>query len=272
MHAADITSRALEEGYTAIVAVGGDGTVNEVLNGFYNRGEPINDDACLGFIPSGTSGDLAHTLGLLDYSAEDLLTALPDSQCTRLDFGKAEFQGFDSNQSCRLFMNEASLGFAAKTADLVNRSSKYLGGKISFLVGVFRCLASYRNHEMSVSMDGEPWYTGPVFLMSVANGRYFGGGMQIAPDADPGDGLFEVVLITALSRLDVAKHIGKIYSGQHLALEQVKVRRGKSVLVQSREQVGLELDGECTGWVDARFSVVSKGIKFLLPGPPRQQP
>ena len=265
MHAVQITSRALAEGYDTIIAVGGDGTINEVLNGFYSKNKLINAEARLGCLPSATGGDFARHLGLRSGKADWKLSDVNQGKVLVLDHGAAEFVGSDNQMKTRFFMNETSLGFAAKTVELVNLSSKYFGGKISFLLGVTRCLLSYSNHAMDVTVDGNLWYSGPVFLIAVSNGKYFGGSMKIAPEAESDDGLFDIVLIKSLTRSDVMKHIGKIYSGKHLMLPQVISTRGQNVSVRSLHRVRVEMDGEQTGWLEANFKIVNRGINFLVP-------
>lgn len=264
-HASEITAEALTAGYDTIVAVGGDGTVNSVLNGFYRDGVQINPDARLSYLPSGTGKDLARTLNLPHLTSAEVLQSLPAFRVSVLDHGVARFTGYDEQHKVRYFMNEASVGFSADTVAVVNRCSKVLGGKISFFLGVFRCLAGLKNHAIRIEVDGDHWYSGNAFLVTVANGRFFGGSMQIAPLAQINDNLFDIVLITALSRLEVVKYIGRIYSGAHLSLPQVKTTRGQSVRITSEEQVPLELDGEQPGTLDAEFTIIENGINFLMP-------
>ena len=265
MHAASIASKALDSGYDTIVAVGGDGTVNEVLNGFYRNGLPINRNARLGFLPSGTGGDLARTLGLLDFSMEELIDELPLCPVFKLDHGVASFHGADKSRVKRFFLNEASVGFSADTVRAVNRSTKLLGGKVSFLLGVLRCLIGYQNQSLEISIDGNSWYSGPAFLVAVSNGKYFGGSMKIAPHAKMTDGMFDIVLIKSLTRIEVIRNIGKIYAGEHLGLRQIVSTRGKSVRITSHHPVPIEMDGEQPGTVEAHFEIVSKGVNFLIP-------
>jgi len=264
-HASEITAEALSSGYDTIVAVGGDGTVNSVLNGFYRDGAKLNPDARLSYLPTGTGKDLARTLNLSHPTPAEVLQSLPSFRVSALDHGVARFRGYDGQHRVRYFMNEASVGFSADTVAVVNRSSKAPGGKVSFFLGVFRSLAGLKNHSIRIEVDGDHWYSGEAFLVTIANGRFFGGSMQIAPLAQANDNLFDIVLITALSRLEVLKHIGKIYSGAHLSLPQVKTTRGQSVRITSEEHVPLELDGEQPGTLDAEFTIIANGINFLVP-------
>ena len=260
-----VTAEALAAGYDTIVAVGGDGTVNSVLNGFYRGGKMINPRASLAYMPSGTGKDLARTLDLARFASDEALLKLSAYRVSTLDHGLVRFRGHDGQKAYRYFVNEASVGFSADTVAVVNRSSKALGGKFSFFAGVFRSLARLKNHPIRVEVDGSLWFVGQAFLVAIANGRYFGGSMQIAPLAKPDDGLFDIVLITALTRREVLRHIGKIYSGKHISLSQVRSIRGRNVRITSQEQVPLELDGEQPGTLEAEFTMIGGGIRFLLP-------
>lgn len=262
MHAQTMTTRALESGYDTIVAVGGDGTVNEVLNGFYDDGRLIRRDAVLAYLPSGTGADLARSLGT---GASGILSHLKQGRKKRLDHGLATFQTAGQALNTRYFINEASVGFSADTASAVNRSNKRLGGKASFIIGVMKCLVELKNPLMEISVDGRIWHRGNVLTAVVANGKFFAGSMKVAPHALLDDGKFDVVLIREMSRREVVRHIGKIYQGRHLSLPQVSTVQGESVVIESSVPVLLEMDGEQTGMLLATFNIVKKGINFLIP-------
>ena len=266
MHAAELAARALDSGYDPIVAVGGDGTVNEVLNGFYRGGRLIRPDARLAYLPCGTGADLARTLGLAGGMEELILGGLSGGRIVRLDHGAARLRSDDGREIGRYFMNEASIGFSASTVEIVNRSSKALGGKLTFIYGALRALLRLSNPVVSIAVDGRPWFEGPAFLAAVTNGQYFGGSMRIAPAARMNDSLFDVVLIGAMSRREVLRHIGKVYSGAHIDLPQVHTTRGRSIRIRALQEVPLEMDGEHAGYLDASFEIVERGVRFLVPG------
>ncbi|MDY0060721.1 MAG: diacylglycerol kinase family lipid kinase [Myxococcota bacterium] len=264
LHAGQLAREALAQGYTRIVAVGGDGTLNEVLNGFASPTGLTAEGSALGYLPSATGGDLARTLGIAGQGLDGLIDRLRRDTPRALDCGCAVFRGPTGAEVTRLFMNEASIGFSADTVDAVNRSSKALGGKASFALGVLRCLAGLKNHVLSVTVDGQPFHEGGAFLLAISNGKYFGGGMMIAPQARPDDGLLDLVLLAPLSRLQVARHMGKIYKGDHLMLPEVFLGSGKRIEVRSPEDVLLEMDGEQPGKLDAVLSLLPGQIPFLL--------
>jgi len=265
MHAAELAAAALRSGYSTIVAVGGDGTVNEVLNGFYESGKPIRPDAELAFLPSGTGGDLARTLGIYSRPLEDLLLQIPSAPVGAVDAAEATFRTFHGAEVRRLFINEVSVGFSANIARTVNEAAGLFTGQAAFLVAVFRCLAGLRNRVMRISVDGRPWYCGPVFFAAVCNGRYFGGGMKVAPEADMTDGMFDLILVKHFGRRDVVRHIAKVYRGEHLRLAQVRCLRCRTVEFASEEAVPVEMDGEQPGFLSLRAVVRRRSVRFLLP-------
>lgn len=265
MHATALTARALEDGFDTLVAVGGDGTLNEVLNGFYRpTGDPVQPGALLGYVPSATGGDFARTLGLGGLTPAGLVQKLERRTVRLLDHGRAVFRGPNGTEQVRRFINEASVGFSAETVDAVNHTTKALGGKTSFYLGALRCLARLRNHALEVSADGQPFFSGPAFMLAISNGRYFGGSMMIAPHAEPDDGMLDVTLVMALSRWEVARNMGLIYKGAHLGLPKVRVTRAKQVTVRSADTVLIEMDGEQPGRLDATFEIVPGAVSFLV--------
>jgi len=268
MHAAAITAAAIEAGADLVVAVGGDGTLNEVLNGYFRVGRQPAGGAALGYLPSGTGSDFARTMGLYGLSVAQQVERLASGTVRLLDCGQVRFTGKGAGgeplETSRLFLNESSLGFSAETVNNVNRASKRFGGKASFFIGVLRTLARLRNPLLQVTVDGKQVYEGPTLLVAVANGKYFGGSMMIAPMADVQDGEFDVVVISAMTRLTVLRKIGKIYRGEHLAEPEVHVHRGREVRIASTgEEVLLEMDGEQPGRLAADFSISRHTVPFL---------
>jgi diacylglycerol kinase family enzyme len=182
-----------------------------------------------------------------------------------MDHGLVELARTGGSRTTRAFANVASVGFSANVARAVGRTSKRFGGTFAFYLGVVRTLLTLGSPEVSVHLDGEHWYHGPVLLVAVANGRFFGGGMQIAPEANPRDGLLDVVLITAMTRLQVLRKIHTIYKGRHIGLPWVKTARATNVEISAPTGVPVETDGEEAGLTDARFRIVPDALSVLLP-------
>lgn len=254
-----ITQRMLSEGYTRIIAVGGDGTMNEVVNGFFSYGQLINSKAELALFSHGTGGDLIRTLQI-SKGIEGFLKILQHGQKRMIDVGEVFFQDEHLQQNHRYFLNVADVGLGGETVARVNKQSKLLGGKLSFLIASVLSIFRYRNKVMSCEIDGKVICEGRLNSIMVANGRYFGGGMMIAPHAELDDGLFDVVCLGDFSRMMLLRHLPKIYQGTHLEIPGVTVHRGGSVRITTVEKALLEIDGEQPGQAPLTFSLHSKAL------------
>ncbi len=257
--ATQVTQRILKEGYTHIIAVGGDGTMNEVVNGFFSNGQLINTEAELAIFSHGTGGDLIRTLQITR-GIEGFLEVLRKGQKRLIDVGEVHFLDENLLQTNRYFLNVADVGLGGETVARVNKQSKLLGGKLSFLIGSVISILSYRNKVMSCEIDGELIFEGRLNSIMVANGRYIGGGMMIAPHAELDDGLFDVVCLGDFSTLMLLRHIPKLYKGTHLEIPGVTVHRGSSVIIKTLEKALLDIDGEQPGQAPLKFSLHPKAL------------
>jgi len=257
--ATQVTQRILKEGYTHIIAVGGDGTMNEVVNGFFSNGQLINAKAELALLSHGTGGDLIRTLQI-PRGIEGFLEILQRGRRRCLDVGEVLFQDERGHQKHRYFLNVADVGLGGETVARVNKQSKLLGGKLSFMIGSVLSILRYRNKVMSCQIDGLHVIEGCLNSIMVANGRYFGGGMMIAPHAELDDGLFDVVCLGDFSTMMLLRHLPKIYKGTHLEIPGVSVYRGRSVVITIVEKALLEIDGEQPGQAPLTFSLLPKAL------------
>ncbi len=259
--AAEITRRYLQEGYELIVSVGGDGTANEVVNGFFWEGKPIRKSAALGFISTGTGGDLGRAIG----TPRDLGEAtrhIMNSPLRPIDLGRATFVNKEGKQETRYFINIAGLGLDGDIVGRVNRSSKALGGFISFLWGTLVGLALYQNQKMAVSVDGRLICDEPVTLVVVGNGSHFGGGMNAFPDALLDDGLFEIIVLRDFSKLNLLVTLPRVYTGTHLKNPRINCTRGKKVTISNGSRALLNLDGEQPGSAPAEIEILPMAINL----------
>lgn len=247
-----IVREAIAAGAERIVAVGGDGTVNECVNGFA-PGCP----AQLGVFPAGTGGDLARSIGLSKTTGD----------CTErlVDLGRVTCSGRNGGQVVRTFLNIASMGSSGLIVDKVNATSKRFGAKASFVFGTLKGLAQYENQRVRVSVDGEVAAEVVANTVAVANGRYFGGGMKIAPDARLDDGLLDVVVIGDIGMAFFVRYSGRLYAGTHTTMPEVLVFKGKQVVVEplGTDAMLLETDGEQPGQGPATFEVLPKALRLL---------
>jgi diacylglycerol kinase (ATP) len=259
-HLAELAVQAAADGADQLVAVGGDGTLNEVANGLLTLS---GDRPELAVIPYGTGMDFARSHGIprkLDAAVDVALTG----RVATIDAGRVAFRAWSGEEGQAFFANIASAGMSGAVARQADQSSKALGGRISFFTALVRVFARWRNTELSVDVGGV-LRSGRMTNLIVAIGRYQGGGMLIAPEADARDGLFDVLVIGDITKRDFVLNVGKIYRGTHLSHPKIELLRAAEVAVEAEVPVPLELDGEQPGTTPARFEVLPGALKLRVP-------
>jgi YegS/Rv2252/BmrU family lipid kinase len=272
-HAAELTREALRAGADLIIAAGGDGTINEVVNGFFEEptpGQPdklIRPGAALAVVPRGTGGDLRRTIGL-DGDLRKSAARLKGSR-RPIDVGRCDYTADDGQTRSRYFINVADAGVGAEVVRIANQSSKVLGGHLTFTIASLRALFGWTDLPMKVLIDGGPPEERHVTTFSIANGRYFGGGMMVAPEAKLDDGLFHVTIWTGFGFVDFARYGGQLRDGTHVKLKGTRTSSGKTVRLEPGGEpgqgkiAGVELDGELVGRLPATFTVLPGAIELL---------
>lgn len=259
-HAEHLARAAALGGAKTILVVGGDGTLNEVVNGLIVDDRPIGD-CTLGILPVGTGSDFARALNLPRDPLAAAMYILRRAQPGVLDVGRIDcVRG--GRQVTRYFANVAGLGFDGEVADRVNRAGKG-GGAIAYQVVLLRSLGAYRNKHVTLKLDGQT-IAGVMNSVVVANARYFGGGMFIAPNARWDDGRFDVILLGDFGRLEVVANMPRLYRGTHLTHPKVSELHGRELVVESQERMFLQAEGELIGEAPARFRLLPKSLKILL--------
>jgi YegS/Rv2252/BmrU family lipid kinase len=252
-------------GANLVVAVGGDGTASEVVDGLMLEraaGGLLDGGSAFGFIPRGTGGDLRRSLRCpADAVGAALVLASPDEHV--IDLGRVEFVGHDGKPAARHFINVAGLGVSGRVVRDVERMGKALGGKATFMLASAKALMGWRDQPVRWRIDGGPWREDRVTSLSVCNGRFFGGGMMVAPGARLDDGLFDVTLWKGLSLKDFALKKGMLYDGTHLRLPNTTTFRGRVVEAEplGGEPVLLDVDGEQPGMLPARFTILAGALR-----------
>lgn len=262
LDATRLAREALEKGFECIVAVGGDGTVNEVVNGFFRDGKVINPNAALAVMPRGTGGDFRKTFGW-DTSIRGAIQRVTRGSAKPMDVGLLEYTGHDGRMGQRYFANICSFGVSGAVDKAVNESSKVLGGRLSFVVGSMRALVAYRDKKVKISTDGGPEEEVLVTTLAVANGQYFGGGMRIAPQADPSDGIFDVTIWSGYGPSDFVLKSKAIYEGTHTRFAGTRTLRCKRISARSDQEVLLDVDGEQPGRLPCSMSVVPAALRVV---------
>jgi diacylglycerol kinase (ATP) len=263
--ATEIAGRAVRESRPVVVAVGGDGTLNEVVNGFFHNGAPIPTTSRLAMLPLGTGGDFRRTMRIpLDYRAA--IEVITSGTPRRLDAGCVTYQANDGSTAMRHFINIADAGMGGEVVHRANKGSKSLGGAATFMLASALTLLQWKNKPMTVVVDGNSHQLMAQQVI-IANCQYFGGGMRMAPSASPTDGVFDVVIWGDVGKLETALQAGNIRKGTHLDQRNPKLQLlyGKRIAVSSTEVVRIDLDGEQPGTLPAMFEMQEGAIEFLAP-------
>jgi YegS/Rv2252/BmrU family lipid kinase len=260
--ATPLARRALREGYDLIVSVGGDGTLNEVVNGFFDGDRPVNANASLGILSLGTGSDFVKTLGI-ERNLHSYLTTLRRGSAKPIDAVRSLVTTPEGAKEARYFINVGEFGSGGAVVDKVNRTTKAFGGRISFLWGILTTLPAYKNKSITYSIDGGDEVTEVLNDFVVANGRFYGGGLKPAPEASLEDGLLDVVTLGDFKFREVLLNLRKLMEGTHLSNPKVKLVRGRRVEARSEERILVEEDGEIVGLLPAQFEIVPRSISLV---------
>ena len=258
-HAIRLGQMGREAGFTRLICVGGDGTINEVVNGALS-GDPAHLLPEIGTIPSGTGSDLARTLGI-PRAIEEACFLLGNPRRATSDLGVVSYKGREGPER-RCFVNAAGLGYDAEVVLRRNGFNRYVRGTLPYLASVTATLLGYRNKDVTVTIDKirDRWR---MNTLVVAIGKFFGGGMRIAPDAVLGDGFFDLILIGDVSRLELAYNLPRVYKGTHLQHPKVSARKARVVSVEADVPVRIQADGDLLGFVPARFQIIPGALTLL---------
>ncbi len=254
--AATLTRAALDSGAGWLAAAGGDGTIHEVVNGFFVGGENIRPDVPLSFLPCGSGNDWTRTLEIPG-NLMDAVTSLHGSCIRRVDVGIARYQTAGGRGQERVFLNVAEAGVGGKVVALMNAHPGIARTRVGYRLGTMAAALIHRRQILEVAIDGNPAIsTGPTLSFIIAGGRYFGAGMKCAPMARLDDGLFEVIILGDFSPAELLYKIHRFFSGTYLDDRKITHRTARSIDVRSAAQVLLELDGELVGTLPASFRIL----------------
>ncbi len=258
-HATELARIAVGEGYKLVVSVGGDGTMNEIVNGLYKLG--ADSDVMLGIISTGTGSDYIRSLGI-PRSFKDACQRLYKPEKKVVDLGMVEYMA-NGQKVKRIFVNFTGLGFDAEVVKIITQRFKFLGGTLFYLVGVLACLMLNRNKNITLNIDGEISERS-VREVLVCNGKYGGGGMIPAPDADVADGLLDVLIIDNASKADLLWSLPRIYKGTHLTHPKVTVKKARKIEIDAGDELLVQADGELLGKAPARLWVLPAALTVAV--------
>ncbi|KAE8707999.1 Sphingoid long-chain bases kinase 2 [Hibiscus syriacus] len=266
-HAIDITREAIREGVHAVIAVGGDGTLHEVVNGFFWDGKPVAHQkieavhsTALGLIPLGTGSDFARTLGWKN-DPREAIERIAKGVRSRIDVGVISREG---EGSC-YFINVADIHLSAKAGYYASRYKKF--GNLCYVIGALQAFMGHRNQDLRIKVNEGEWQTcSQVTALCVGNAKYFGGGMKITPNADPRSGSFEVVILQDFKWYDFLLKLHKLYNGTHLSVKNVTSRNVYTIEVDDISGSGsifVQSDGEHLGFLPRKLSILPAAIEMI---------
>lgn len=270
--AVEIAANAARKGTKLIIACGGDGTISEVANGILACGS----DAELGILPSGTGGDFRKTIGIPARSS-DAARILRDGRARQIDVGRVTFLADDGEHESRYFLGVASFGMSADVIARVKaggpewlpaKGPRWLNGKISFGLAMLQAAVKTQATRVIVQLDDEPARQLTVANLCIANARYFGGGMKIAPDAKIADGKFDVISIGDLGAPRILTNAPRLYLGAHLGMSDVGHTLAKKLSARplyKHQRIEFEVDGELPGHLPATFQILPNTLRVRCP-------
>ncbi len=266
--ASALVRAALHQGFEDIIAVGGDGTINESVNGLFDLNGAINPDAVFGFVTSGTGGDFRKTFGIGAGHAA-AIARLKESKPRPVDIGRVTCVTTDGGTAVRYFINIASVGLSGVIVDAVNRAriAKLFGGQFTFAFHSALAMLTYRDRMVRLRVDGSHDEVASISTLAIANGQYFGGGMRVAPHAVADDGLFDVIVMGGVPKRQALAEMKQLYTGEHLNNPSVRALRGHTIIAapvaETRGRpVLIEVDGESAGQLPATFEILPGALNL----------
>ena len=259
-HAIGLAMEATERGCNYLVAVGGDGTLHEVINGVMQSNKAASDYPLIGLLPHGSANDFARTAHI-SQSVEELYNLIQTKSAQGIDLGKIILP---NTREVRYFINIAGIGLGAEVAKNIAQTSSMLGPGFNYFSHIIKGFLKYHKKEVRCTSGSWQW-KGKLLQMAVANGRYFGNAICVAPDASLSDGAFQLAIFGNLSVWDYLKNLGNLKKGVTIDHPQVSYYNTHEVRIDSKDACGIEADGEYVGLAPATLSLLPEAIRFLMP-------
>lgn len=267
-HAITLTASMITKGFRKIIVIGGDGTLNEVVNGIFLQQSCSPDEMIVGMIPVGTGNDWGR-MYKVPKKYKKAITIIKKGYLFTQDVGHVTYND-SGGEHARHFVNVSGMGYDALVAQKTNRlKDKGRGGTFSYMLNIFTGLFQYKYTPFQIELDGREVFNGRVLSMNLGICKYNGGGLMQVPNAIPDDGQLDVTVIKATSKFNIIKNVAKLYDGSFIKLRFVNTYRGKECRIISRPHgsVYLEADGESLGHSPLNFSVKQKALTFIIPDP-----
>lgn len=259
---------AARAGNTVIIAYGGDGTIHEVVNGIQDSG--ASPKPALGILCVGTGGDLIKTLGIPKKMPDQLRILLANKR-RLIDLGRVEYTNIEGKREERTFINIVDAGVGAEVVRSLRRSRNFFGRKIAYLTSTLGSYLKWDPREIQITTDhpdrleNRAGWPRRFLSVVIANGRYFGGGMPIAPTADLSDGFFDLVTVGEMGPIKALLAVPLLYSRQMVRLPNVHTDRAKRISLISERRVDLDIDGEPIGSLPATFEILPAALEVIAP-------
>lgn len=256
--AEEVTARAVASGRDRVVVVGGDGTIQEVVNGVLDGNAP----ASIGIVPVGSGNDLARSLGVPTDPGEAWTVAM--GRGTRMIDAASATNGAGRR---RWFASAGGIGFDAQVAEAMSTRRGWQSGRAGYLLTTLSELRRFDNRHLRLDLDGEP-FERSALLVAIANGPFYGGGMRIAPDAAPDDGWLDLCVVGDVSRLTAIRELPNLYRGTHVRHPAVSVHRARAIEVSTDAPTYAHLDGEPFGTLPLTVEIRARCLEVATPAPP----
>jgi YegS/Rv2252/BmrU family lipid kinase len=259
-HSKALIQKAIQKGARKFLLIGGDGTHFEAINAIYTQHHADPQDIALACLPAGTGNDWCRTV-YPNASYSQIISAAKAGKTFRHDVGRVAFERIDGGRGTCYFLNVAGLGFDAfVAANYLNEKKDF--GTFEYLGGLVRGLTAYRPGKASIRFEDQQ-LEGDAFILAAGICKYFGGGMKIAPDAQPDDGLFDLTFVQNISKLKLITQLPRIYTGSFVSIPEVKCYRTQQIRIEAPESLYLQVDGELMGHTPVEVEIIPGGINVV---------
>lgn len=261
-HATALAREAARSGFDVVVCVGGDGTLNEIINGLMSFEGSAAKKVRLGYIPRGTGCDFAKSLAI-PYELDRALLTIKENKTRRIDLGRLTYKDQEGKPACRYFHNVLSFGLGGEVDHRVNNTTKVFGGFVSFIWATLISIICYSKKRIRLRIDESFDEEVITWNIAVANGQYHGGGMWVAPGASMDDGLFQVTVVGDLNKAAVFWNLPLLYNGRIYEHKKIIRLTGTRILADASEKVLLDMDGEQPGQLPVLIEMVPSAINII---------
>ena len=261
--AIQLAQGAIEDKTDHLIAVGGDGMLNEVVNGYMNSDEALRKNITLGLLPYGTGNDFSKTIGMRN-DIEQLAGLIENDQTQPVDIGEIQYKSLQGVTKTRHYINITDIGIGGLVVKTVNQSSKFLGPDLTYIKAILQAFFTYKHAKVRLTSDSFQW-EGAILSLCMANGRYFGSGMCIAPQAEVADGKIEIVILGNVSLMDYLKNMSKIKKGEILEHPEIRYEQVRSCRIEALDgECPVDMDGEFIGYTPIELNIKEHALKFLI--------